>query len=232
MKKIALIISLVAVISLQGFSQTRTNSFGIKFGPTFDWASSSSTASSNSGTRMGFNVGGVYDYNLSDNFAISSGINVKFWRGHYLFKDTRPIPNFLVNDTVAVERFVRTTYVTVPIKAKVKVNIIDGLKAFAEAGVDLGVNVGTKAKDNFKYTWAPLYEDDDFVEDYADQYRLLQAALDFGLGAEYEINNQFSAFAQVSFNHALTNSFKRSLAKETGSDIKTNYLSIEVGIMF
>ena len=231
MKKATLIISLVAVLSLQSFAQSKTNSFGIKFGPTFDWASSGSTASSNEGMRMGFVVGGVYDYNLNNYFALSSGINVNFWRGHYQFSDYRNISNFLEKMQIKADRRVRSTYVTIPLAAKAKVHIIDGLKAFAIVGADLGVNVDTKAKDKYDLYWV-TYTDDTFSDEYAEQYRWLQAALDFGLGAEYQINKQFSAFAQLSFNHALTNSFNRAMARETESDIKTNFIGIEVGIMY
>ena len=40
-----------------------------------------------------------------------------------------------------------------------------------------------------------------------------------------------SAFAQLTFDHAFSNAFVRSLEKQTGSIIRNNYIGIEIGIM-
>ena len=71
-------------------------------------------------------------------------------------------------------------------------------------------------------------------EDYIDctnQYRPLQLSMIFGLGAEYEINRDFSAFAQLTFDHSFSNAFVSSLEKQTGSIIRNNFIGVEVGIM-
>ena len=89
MKKITLIISMVALFSLQGYSQQKKVSFGLKIGPTFDWVSSNSTASRNLGTRLGFNIGGIIDYYYTEHIALSTGLNYNYWRGYYQFTDSR-----------------------------------------------------------------------------------------------------------------------------------------------
>ncbi len=42
---------------------------------------------------------------------------------------------------------------------------------------------------------------------------------------------RISAFAQLTFDHAFSNAFVRSLEKQTGSIIRNNYIGVEIGIM-
>ena len=230
MKKIALIISMVALASLQGFAQRGTYSYGIKFGPTFDWASSASTASKNEGMKMGFTLGGIFDHFYTEHVAFSTGLNFNYWCGHYSFNDLRMVPDFLEEVPVDVDRQVRACYFEVPLKVKVKVEIVDGWKAFAEAGVSVGLNTKTLTKDAYDFYWVHI-ADKEFSNDYFYQYRWFQFALNFGLGVEYEINSKFSVFAQITSNNALNNTFTKEIEKLTGSNLKTNFIGIEVGVM-
>lgn len=230
MKKFALIFSMVAFLSLQGFSQAGTCSYGLKLGPTFDWTSSSSAAAHNAGMGLGFNVGCVVDYFFTDHVAISSGLDFNYWRGHYIFSDLRMVPDFLEEVPVTVDRYVRGSYFEIPIMVKAKVGIADSWKAFAEAGVGLGINTGDLTKDAYSFYWISN-ADAGYNRDYFYQYRWFQAALNFGIGAEFQVNQKFNLFAQISFNHALNNTFTRDIESLTGSNLKTNYIGIEVGIM-
>lgn len=230
MKKIALIISMVAFISLQGFSQAGTFSYGFKFGPTFDWVSSASTAAKNNGVKAGFSLGGVFDHYYTDHIAVSTGLNFIYWRGDYQFTDIRTVTDFPEEVSIDVNRHVRASYFEVPLKVKVKTEIVDGWKGFAEAGIGLSLNTKDMTKDSYQFYWVK-HEDEFYTRAYFYEYRWLQAALNFGLGAEYQINKKFSVFAQLSFHHALTNTFTKKFEQLTGSNLKTNFIGIEVGIM-
>jgi hypothetical protein len=231
MKKFALIISMVAVFSLQGFSQAGTYSFGLKLGPTFDWASSASTAARNQKMKTGYTLGIIVDHYYTDHIALSTGINYNFWRGQYSFTDSRMISDFLEEARLnPVNRNVRASYFEVPIKVKVKADVIDDWKAFAEAGVGISLNSMDKTKDEYSFYWVN-HTDNSYTDTYFYQYRWLQAALNFGIGTEYQINKKFGVFAQLSFNHALTNTFTRDMERLTGSNLKTNFIGIEVGII-
>lgn len=230
MKRIALIISMVALFSLQGFSQKGSYSFGLKIGPTFDWASAGSTAAKNEGMRMGVTMGGIIDHYFTQHIAFSSGINFIQWRGHYQFTDLRYVDDFLEEVPLSIDRRVQATYIEVPLKVKVKAEVIEGWKAFAEAGVGFSINLNDKTKDAYEYYWVSSI-DNVFSESYFYEYRRLQAALNFGIGAEYQINRKFGVFAQISFNHALTNTFTKDMEERTGSNLQTNFIGLEVGIM-
>lgn len=229
MKKILLIISLVVGVAMECSAQFKPVAIGLKLGPSVNWVSSGSTSASNDGIGLGFGLGAVVDYQFASNFAFSTGLNARLAQMHYQFSDVRVVEDFLGEVPVFVDRHVRGTYLEVPLKAKASYEVVDSWKAYVEAGLGIGVNISDNAKDSFAYHWVD-YADEEY-QDYSSQYRLLQASLLFGLGAEYEINPNLSLFAQLSFNHSLSNTFTHSMQKMTGSELHTNFIGIEVGFL-
>ena len=229
MRKTLLIISLVAAMAMGANAQTGNARFGIKLGPTFDWASSGSTAATNDGFRLGGSLGLVGDYYVTSNVAVSSGVSLNFLRMKYTFTDRRRVEDFLEEANVPVSRRLKATNIEIPLKAKFRLDVAESLKAYAEAGVGLSFNCKDYGKDSYFY-WVN-YEEGDIYVDCTNQYRPLQLSMVFGLGAEYEINRDFSVFAQLSFDHAFSNAFVSVLEKQTGSILRNNYIGIEFGIM-
>ena len=78
--------------------------------------------------------------------------------------------------------------------------------------------------------WAPQ-PDEYYTAAYFYQYRWFQTALIAGLGAEFQINRKFSVFAQLSYNHALNNTFTRDIEELTKGNLHTNFIGIEIGAM-
>ena len=229
MRKTLLIISLVAAMAMGANAQTGNARFGIKLGPTFDWASSGSTAATNDGFRLGGSVGLVCDYYVTSNVAVSSGVSLNFLRMKYTFTDRRRVEDFLEEANVPVSRRLKATNIEIPLKAKSRLDVAESLKAYAEAGVGLSFNCKDYGKDSYSFYWVTS-EGENYV-DCTNQYRPLQFSMIFGLGAEYEINRDFSVFAQLSFDHAFSNAFVSVLEKQTGSILRNNYIGIEFGIM-
>ena len=234
MKKIALIISLVAFFALGGNAQIKPLKYGLKLGSTLDWVSAGSTVVGNDGLGMGLGLGAVTEFCYSDHVALSSGLNFNLMRMKYHFKDMRASENFLEESEVSVKRVLAAKSVTVPLKLKVRVDVMDSWKAFVEVGADLGLNLADMAKDEFKYAFTDSYDldyADKVYKDYSYQYRRFQAALDFGVGAEFEINRKLSLFAQLTFNHAFVNAFTRAMEKKTGSIVYNNIIGLEIGFL-
>ncbi len=231
MRNTLLIFSMVAAMAVSANAQTRNARFGIKLGPTFDWASSGSTAASNDGLWLGANLGLVCDYYVTSYFAVSSGVDVNFLNMKYAFTDRRYVEDFLEETNVAVSRRLNAVNVEIPVKAKLSFDVADSFKAYAEAGLGIGINCRDVCKDSYSFYWVNYEEGERYV-DCTNQYRPLQLSMIFGLGAEYEINHNFSAFAQLSFDHAFSNAFVRSLESQTGSIIRNNYIGVAIGIMY
>ena len=229
MRKTLLIISLLTAAAIGANAQTKNARIGIKVGPTFDWASAGSTAAENDGFRLGASLGLVYDYYFASNFAVSSGVDLNFLRMKYTFADRRRVEDFLEEANVSVSRRLNATNVEIPLKLKTRFDVADSFMVFAEAGMGLSLNCKDYGMDNYTFYWV-TYEGQDYV-DCTNQYRPLQFSMVFGLGVEYVINRDFSAFGQLSFDHAFSNAFVSALEKQTGSILRNNYIGIEVGIM-
>ena len=230
MKKILLTISFLAAFVAVADAQSGEFSYGVKAGPTFNWAGAASASCENMGARLGFGLGAVVDYHLSANLAVSSGLEFNLMRFKHSIVDYRRMENFLEYSTVALERRTSATYLEIPLKAKARTEIIDDVTGFVEAGLGIGMNLSARVKDEFEFYGIP-YADPRYV-DATYRYRLLQAALRFGLGMEYAISSDYSVFAQLSFRHALSNMFTSQLQKQTGSNMKANFIGIEAGVMF
>ena len=231
MKKILLIISLVVAFAIGGNAQNKNVRCGLKLGPSFDWASAGSVDTKNEGMRMGFNVGLVLDRYFTEHVALSSGVNANFLRMKYQFMDSTMVVGFLNEVPVLVSRRVNATNIEVPVKVKVRFDVVDSFKAYVEAGGAFAFNVSDKGKDKYKYEYSPQYEDKSYV-DCAKQYRTVQTSIVFGLGAEYQINRKWSVFAQITSNNALSNAFNRNMQNKTGNIIRSNFVGIEFGILF
>ena len=230
MRRTLLIISLVSAIVVGANAQTRDSRVGVKLGPTMNWASAGSTAASSDGVKLGANIGLVYDYYFASNFAISSGVNLELIRMKYTFTDHRRVEDFLEKADVSVSRQLRATNIAIPLKLKGRFDMADLFFLYAEAGAGLAFNCKDYCKDSYDFYWVEF--EGEHYEDCTNQYRPFQLSMVFGLGAEYQINNSLSAFAQLTFDHAFSNAFVRPLEKETGSILRNNFIGLEFGIMY
>ncbi len=175
-------------------------------------------------------MGLVCDYYITSYFAVSSGLDVNILNLKYTFTDRRYVEDFLEETNVLVSRRLNAVSVEIPLKAKLIFDVADSFKAYTEAGLGLGINCRDVCRDSYSFYWVN-YEEGDIYVDCTNQYRPLQLSMVFGLGAEYEINRDFSVFAQLSFDHAFSNAFVSVLEKQTGSILRNNYIGIEFGIM-
>jgi len=229
MKKIALIISMVALFSIGGYAQGKTHSLGLKFGPNISWGGSGSATTHSDHARMGFAVGGFIDNYITQHVAISTGLNLNLMSMDYTFDDYRTAADFLEEAKVPVSRRFKGSYVELPLKLKVKIGILDSWSAYAEGGVGLSFNFSDKGKDSYNDPFGQHHQDATY-QDYGYQYRMFQTALNFGLGVMYEITNNFNVFAQITVNNALSNTFNKTMQQQTGSIIRTNFVGLEIGI--
>lgn len=230
MKRICLFFSLVALFTLNGNAQKGTTNYGLKIGPNLNWVSSSSDSGENAGAKLGFCLGGFVDHYFSDYMALSLGLNFQVTSLSYQFIDNRFVENFLVPSNVSVNRKFKGSYFEVPVKVKVKTEIMDSWKVYADAGVGVGVNLSARGKDSYEF-YGVSYTDTRYVN-YLSEYRLLQAALKFGVGAEYEVSSNLNVFAQLTYHHALSNTFTKRLQDLTGSNLKLRFIGLEMGILF
>ena len=229
MKRISLIIICLVIFSLNCNAQRGTKAYGFKGGTNVNWVNTSSSAGHNNGIRFGYTAGCFIDSYFTDHVAFSIGLNYSRLRMKYQFTDYRRMADFLECADISVNREFKGSYVEMPLKIKVKIEVYDSWSVFADGGVALGVNFADRAKDSYNFYGIKHF--DESYSDVTNQYRMFQAALNFGLGAQYDISSSLTVFAQLTYHHALTNTFTQWLQEMTESNLKTNYIGLELGIL-
>ena len=154
MKKSLLIVGLLMAMSLTASAQYKGFSFGFKLGPTFDWTGSKTGAAINQGTKTGFDLGVVAEYYFAENYAIVTGVNVDFVKGHYSFDDMR---NISAIDSITdyqlgtIDRQFKTTIYEIPLMLKMVTPELGNLplRAYAQVGGAFGYTQRVKVMDTF-----------------------------------------------------------------------------------
>ena len=158
MKKNLLFVGLMLALSLSASAQYHGFSFGLKFGPSFDWVGSREGAADNQGVKMGFDLGFVTEYYFAENYALVTGVNVDFLRGRYDFSDKRCISTDSLYRLGVVDRQFKNTVYEIPLMLKMVTPQIGKLplRAFAQVGGAFGVSQKVRDKADFVWSFSKL----------------------------------------------------------------------------
>ena len=254
MKKTTLLFTLLA-FSAATFAQ-KDFQLGLRLAPNLSWIKPDADNVEGDGLKFGFNYGLVGDFNISENYAVSTGITLVNTGGKVIRPDQQDVPNNGASITGYGKNSadIRLKYVEVPITLKLKTNEIGYMKYFGQFGFSVGVNYDASADEEFSYTIAGSTNGATLTNkdvDYADEINAIRAALVVGLGAEYNLSGNTSLIFGITFNNGFTNIFsedtfradkdgnalKPSDTEFTGKsdqDLKAinNYLLLNLGILF
>lgn len=250
MKKSLLFAIVMLAFSLSASAQYRGFTFGMKIGPSFDWAGSKNNTIQNEGARMGFRWGLVADYYFSENYAIVTGLNVNYLRGHYSYADKMEFPIDSVNSLYAmgnVDRRYKATTFEIPVALKMVTEEFGPFSFFAQVGGSFGYTRKALAKDDFTGTGddvAYQYSDVDYVSAKA-QYNPIHVALNVAVGAQFIIKGSTRAFADLYYSRDLLNGIEMikysryyggvkqdDMRRPENLDYRQNIFGVEVGILF
>lgn len=231
MKRIILILSLVAIVSLNCKAQAGKTNFGIKIGPSLCWANSVNTYGKGDGSQLGLSFGGFVDQYFTENVGVSIGLNFYLMQMKYQFNDHRLVDGFLVEADVDVNRRFKGSYLELPFMFKAKFPMADSWNFYGQAGAGLAVNLSARCKDSFDFYETLHFEDLEFTNHIL-EYRALQASLHAGLGVEYELSSTLNLFVQLSYRHSFSNMFTKQMYDKTNSNLKANHLALELGVLF
>lgn len=250
MKKSLLFAFVMLALSLSASAQYRGFTFGMKMGPAFDWAGSKNNTIHNEGTRLGFRWGLVADYYFSENYALVTGLNVNYLRGHYSYEDKMPFALDSVTNYFAmgnVDRLYKATTFEIPVALKMVTEEFGPFSFFAQVGASVGYTRKALAKDVFEGTGedaAYQHSDEDYVSAKA-QYNPFHLGLNVSVGAQFVIKGSTRAFADLYYSRDLLNGiemikYSRYYAGQKSDDMRRtdnldyrqNIFGIEVGILF
>lgn len=154
MKKFILIS--ISLLLFGGLFAQQTISGGLFAGPTMAWMSSDSKIVDTKGMKFGYNFGALIDFNLIDNFAISTGVQFNNLGGKIIYN--YGMTNLEPKEGPAIDTLFPGTqmnynlnYLGIPFSFKGKTNEIGYMTYFLKAGVTPLINIKTLGSfDNYE----------------------------------------------------------------------------------
>jgi hypothetical protein len=209
---------------------------GFRATPNISWLKPDANNVDADGAILGFNYGVIADFNISDRYSFSTGVESVTTGGKLYMKD------------IATSAEYKVKYVEVPLSLKLKTNQIGYMTYYGQFGVGLGINYDSEAK----FSRLGINSTD---ERYSDKISIFRGSIIMGLGAEYNISGNTSIVVGLTFNNGVTNLFNKDgkdyikeTSKITNTDVNgnpidptlapdelkaiSNYMGLNIGIIF
>ncbi len=209
------------------FAQDSKVSGGLYITPVVSWLKPDSKSVEKDGSRFGFGFGVPVDFNVSKNFAISTGISFQNTGGSLKFLDS--VPTFEAADTIyslkagsAVKY--KTQFIEIPLSLKGKTNEIGYITYFLKAGISPCFRFKAKG---------------DITVNSGDDIKAEVGAFNLGFhiagGIEYSLGGSTKLLVEALFTNGLTN-FSKTETYSKGAlhkeKIIANNIALRVGILF
>lgn len=261
-KRFMLLMALVAGVTLTAQDDLKNFRFGLKIAPSVNWYKPENTKKQESdGALMRFSGGLITEFRLTDVISFATGLEITMDGGkinyidsaYYLFGDdeiirheNKPYNNTISGDTAMYRlgnRKFSATYVTLPLSLKMKTKEIGMLTYFGQFGFNPSIRWKAKAKDEVYFgTLQSTQENLTITKD----MNILNMALNFGAGAEYNISGSTSLVFGLNFNLGFTptadrdsdflferkNSGNGTSIEEYEQDFKSRAVILNVGVLF
>ncbi len=201
--------------------------FGLHASPSIAWVKPDVQEYESAGAKLGFSYGLLAEFNFSENYAFSTGLDISYFGGKLEYMDY-PDVYFETEDTIAGDISSRYSlqYVQIPLMLKMSTNEIGYITYFANVGLGTAIRIGASVKDQYGNN---SRETDDISSDVA----FFRESFIIGLGAEYSLGGNTSVIGTLNFNNGFTTTIKREnkLYNIQGNAI-ANYIELKVGVMF
>lgn len=228
MKRIFVLTVVLTVCSLAAFAQKGVR-FGVKVAPTINIAKYDSNGkeikSADVKTGIGFTPGLIFDYGITDNVAIGTGLNLSI-RSFAIKESSGSFSN---------ETKYNLTYVELPVNLKLKTNGLGGtgIHAKFQTGPTFDFKVGASANSENNVI---IY--DKGKNKIGKHINLININWAFGGGIEWDIEKVGTVDIGVAYHLALTNvlnhNYELTVGGSTskpyeGYNLKVSYIGINLG---
>ncbi len=257
MKKIiSLLVILTTNVNLFGQDistgpEFRRHRFGLKGTPGVAYFGVNKPGKKNK--AVGYHIGGGlnYEYSLSKNVAIASGLIFSQTAGKVEYLDTLGLDYVsIVNGTETSERAYRLhsrSYVfksiDIPLKFKFRTPEIGYLTYYGEFGSTINIITGALARKNLVTLndgdTQSLLSGNESSLDAQDEVFFLRGGVNFGAGVEWNVAGNTSLLLGLNANLGFTNILKKNSASVTYDDgnpfkraTNLNYVALQVGVQF
>ena len=205
----------ILVIALLLIAYTSADAQKVKLGlfaaPGFAWIKPDTEGLEGDGSKVAFSYGILFDYNFTDNYALSSGIEVAYKGGKIINRDTS------TTLTGEITTF-KLQYIELPITLKMKTNEIGYLTYFGRFGFVPAYNL--KADGELDVSGTVTEVD---LEDAINKFNL---SLLIGAGVEYSLSGETSLIASINFENGFLDAF------DGGAKGYANVISLNIGVLF
>ncbi len=246
MKKIALVFA-STLLFIGSISAQEGFQLGLNLSPNISWMTEKSENLESKGQNLGFNFGVVADFNITENYAFGTGLNIIRTGGELQYADVQTIsfPNGVSNATGGrTKADLDLQYIEVPLTLKLSTNEIGYLTYFGQFGLGLGFNIGARADTDFEYAGGSGSVSRKDV-DFRDEINFFRTSLIVGAGAEYNLSGNTSILLGITFNNGFSNVLSEDTYEQdaNGNGIPTssrskefkavnNYLVLNLGVLF
>ncbi len=205
MKKTTALVCLL-VFSTLIFAQKKFQ-LGFHFSPNIGWVQAESETIESDGSKIGFSYGIIADFNIADNYSISTGVNLLNLGAKFNYPDMQDVNNLSPGDEQGrTSADIRFSYIQIPLTLKLKTNQIGYMKYYGQFGFSGAVLYDTKADTDFNYPGSDGTSSKEDIS-FDSEANLIRASLMVGLGAEYNISGNTSLVFGVTYDNGLTNIF-------------------------
>lgn len=208
--KNGLLLLLFFSFTVKGFSQDfKKYRFGLHASPSVNWISTD-TDGADGTNKIRFGYGLLAEIGLTENYSISTGINIVNKGGELTINDTSG--NYVGK------------YVEIPFTLKMKTNEIGYFTYFARFGLGFAYKTGESVDFDPEFPIEPA--DGDYINDFS-------ISLMISAGAEYSLGSSASLVFGLTFNNNLTDTLDDIDVRIDGSDNNSfGQLVLDIGILF
>ncbi len=229
MKKL-LIITIVLVYSFGAFAQKFSG--GLMIGPTIGWLKSDSKSLTKDKARLSYTWGAFIDRNLSDNFAISTGIFINEVGGKIKYNETT---GFIYDDSTSITYFdesivkYKVRYIEIPISLKGMTNEIGHFKYHLKIG--LSPMIKWKAKADLETVYNKVSYTPENVN-FTEEVNPFNLAFHVGGGAQLLLGGSTALIAEIIYYNGITDITPDNADKKNEYNVLSHQVMLRIGVKF
>jgi hypothetical protein len=207
-------------------AQYKPFAFGLKVGPGIGWLKTD-TKDYSGGSSLGFSWGLVSEFNFSESYCLSTGINFVFANSNVSYPDLRTI---IVPTELQVDRKLRVKYLQVPLMLKMRTGEIGKMRFFGQFGLGTGFRINAKGKDEYRFN-SKSYNETTNIDG---EVSFIRESLLVGIGAEYRMNGGSLLSAGISLDNGFTDVLadKNNVDPTLKPKATTSFVELSLGILF
>ncbi len=225
MKKITLVL-IVLLLATSVPANDLGFRFGLKVSPNISWFRPETSRFENDGVGLGFAYGLIFDYYFTENYAISSGINL------VRTSATLSYPDIYQNQEVGMKRKYEYRFLEIPMALKLSTTEMGYFTHYGKFGLGLGIRTSARADERITMPDGIFDPDEDV--DVKDETKFFRIGLILGAGTEYSFGGRTALLAGLTLHNGFSNVLdmeRKPIWRNTPS-AHNLYLELTLGVMF